>query len=106
MKGILLAVMKALMHQKKININFNKANTKCCLNVHYNADNSYFSINGKVIIKFKTNNKNVNFPTEFYLEGTSNRLIATESRDVFLNENVFDILVAYISIDKYDILNI
>ena len=32
---------------KKINISFTKANTKFCLSLHYNADNSYLFVNGK-----------------------------------------------------------
>ena len=28
--------------EKKFTINFSKANTKCCLSLHYNHDNSYF----------------------------------------------------------------
>ena len=33
------------------------------LSLHYNDDNSYLFVNGKEIIKFKADNKNVNFPT-------------------------------------------
>ena len=62
----LLELMEALVHQKKkVSINFSKANTKFCLNLHYNVDNSYLFVNGKEIFKFKANNKNVNFPTQF-----------------------------------------
>ena len=45
--------------EKKFSINFTKTNTKFCLCLHYNADNSYLFVNGKGIIKFKANNKNV-----------------------------------------------
>ena len=31
--------------EKKFNINFTKENTKFCLSLHYNADNSYFFVN-------------------------------------------------------------
>ena len=31
--------------EKKFSINFTKANTKFCLTLHYNADNSYFFVN-------------------------------------------------------------
>ena len=59
--------MEALFHQrKKISINITKANTKFCLSLHYNADNSYLFVNGKGIIKFKSNNKIVNIPTRFF----------------------------------------
>ena len=84
--------------EKKFNINFSKRNTKFCLGLHYNADNSYLFVNGKEI--FKVCNKNVNFPTQGitwkYIFGFS----AIESRDVSLNENVYDFSVDYNSIDK------
>ena len=91
---------------KKFSINFTKANTKFCLSLHYTADNSYMSINGKEIFKFKTDNKNNNFPTQFSLRGIPNGFSATESREVSLNGNVYDLSVDYDSVDKSDILNI
>ena len=92
--------------EKKFSINFTKANTKFCLSLHYNTDNIYLSVNGKEIIKFKSDNKNVNFQTRFCLGSISDKFSATESRDVCLNENMYDFLVHYSSIDKSDILNI
>ena len=58
--------------EKKISINFSKSNTKFCLSLHYNADNSYLFVNGKEIFKLKADNKNVNFPTQFCLRSISN----------------------------------
>ena len=43
---------------------------------------------------------NVDFPTQFCLGN------ATESREVSVNENIYDFSVNYHSIDKSDILNI
>ena len=54
--------------ENKFSINFSKANAKFCLSLHYNSDNSYLFVNGQEICKFKTDNKNVNFPTQFCLE--------------------------------------
>ena len=68
--------------EKTFDINFSKANTKFCLSLHYKADNSYLLVNGKEIFKFKTDNKNVNFPTQFCLRSISNGFSATESRDI------------------------
>ena len=85
---------------------FTKANTRLCLSLHYNADNSYLFVNGKEILKFKANNRNVNFPTQFCLGNISNGFSITESREVSLNGNVYDFSVDYNSIDKFDILNI
>ena len=102
-----MVLIEALVHQKKkFRINFSKVNTKFCLSLRYNADNSYFFVNGKEIFKFKGNNKNVNFPTQFCLGSISNGFSATESREVSLNGNVYDFSVEYYSIDKSDILNI
>ena len=91
--------------EKKFSINFTKKNTKCCLSLHYNADNSYLLVNGKEIIKFKDDNKNVNFPTWFCLGSISDGPSATESREVSLNGNVYHFSVDYNSIDKSNILN-
>ena len=43
---------------KKFDVNFSKANlnTKFCLSLHYNGDNSYLLFTGKEIFKFKTDN--------------------------------------------------
>ena len=82
-----------------------KSNTKFCLSLHYNDDNSHLFVNGNEIIKFKANNKNVNF--WFCLGSTSDGFTATEkSREVSLNGNVYDFSVDYSSIDKSDILKI
>ena len=65
--------------EKKFSINFTKANTKLCLSLHYNANNSYLFVNGKEIFKFKADNKNVNFPTQFCLGRISDEFGNTES---------------------------
>ena len=62
-------------------------------------------VNGKEIIKFKTDNENVNFPTRFCLESISDGFSAIDSRES-LNGNVHDFSVHYNSVDKSDILNI
>ena len=46
-------------------------------------------VNGKEIFKFKADNKNVHFPTQFFLESISNGFSNTESREVPLNTNVY-----------------
>ena len=58
------------------------------------------------MFKFKANNKNINFSTQFCLESISNGFSASESREVYLNGNVQDLSVNYNSIEKSDILNI
>ena len=92
--------------EKKIRFMFTKSNNKFSLSLHYNADNSYLFVNGIEIIKFIANNKKVNFQTRFCLGNISDGFSATESREVSLNEYVYDFSVDYNSIDKSDILNI
>ena len=60
------------------------------MSLHYNVDNSYLFVNGKEIFKFKTDNKNVNFPTQFCIGRISNGFSAAESRKVYLYENVYE----------------
>ena len=76
------------------------------MSLHYNADKSYLFFNGKEIFKFKADNKNVNFPTQFCLGSISNGFSANKSREVSSNGNLYDFSVDYNSIDKSDILNI
>ena len=45
---------------------------------------SYLFVNKK--FKFKADNKNVNFPTQFCIGSISNGFSATESRELSLNE--------------------
>ena len=72
----------------------------------YVADNSYLFVNPKEILKFKADNKTVNFPAQFCFRSIPNGFSARESREVSLNVNVYDFSVDYNSIDNYDILNI
>ena len=68
--------------EKKLSIIFGLANTKFCLSLNYNADNRYLFFNGKGIFKFKTDNKNANFPTQFCLESIFNGFSASVSREI------------------------
>ena len=78
MKEILLVLMEDLVHQKKGLILVLVKQTQK-FEFHYNADNSYFLVNGKEIFKFKFSNKNANFPTQFCLGSISNGFSNTES---------------------------
>ena len=88
-------------HKKNFNINFTNANRKFSLSLHYNVDNSYLFVNGKEIFKFKADNTNVRFPTQFCLGSVSNGFSATESGEVSLNGNMYDFSADYNSIVKY-----
>ena len=72
------------------------------MSLHDNDDNSYLFVNGKEIYKFKADNKNVNFPTQFCLASISNKF---ESEELSFKGNVFDFSVDYDAIDISDILN-
>ena len=74
--------------------------------MHYNADTSYLSVNGKENFKSKADIKNANFSTRFCLESISDGFSNIESRKVSLNENVYDFSADYYSVDKSDILKI
>ena len=54
--------------KKKFSTNFTKANTKFCLSLRYNADNSYLFVNWKKVFKFKADNKMLTFQLSFFLE--------------------------------------
>ena len=45
--------MEALVDQKKNSINLSETNTKFCLSVHYNANNSYLFVNRKKYLSLK-----------------------------------------------------
>ena len=45
--------------EKLYSINFTKTNTKSCLNLHYNGDNSYLFVNGTEIYKFKASDSEI-----------------------------------------------
>ena len=76
------------------------------MNLRDKADNIYLFVNGKKKFKFKADNKNKNFPTQFCLGSISNGFSATKSREVSLNGNVYDFSVDYNSIHKSNILNV
>ena len=69
------------------------------MSFHYNGDNSYLFDNGKEILKFKANNGNVNFPTQFCPGTISNGFGPVESRKVSLNRNVYDFSVDIYCLD-------
>ena len=90
MKVQLSELMENLVHQRKKLVLIFVKQTKFCLSLHYNVYNSYLLVNGKIILKFKADNYNVNFPTQFSLGSISNGFSATESRGVSLTGNTYD----------------
>ena len=76
------------------------------MSLYYNYVNSYLFVNGQEIFKFKADNKNGNFPTQFCLGNTSNGFGVTDSREVSLKGNVNDFSVNYNASGKSGVLNI
>ena len=58
------------------------------------------------IYKFKADNKNVNFPTQFFLGSISKKFGVIDSREGSLKENMCDFLVDYNAFDQSNILKI
>ena len=75
------------------------------MSLHYNGEDSYLFLNGKEIIELKADNKSLNFPTRLCLNIISHGFMATDSREVSLNENVYDFSVDYNSIEESGMLN-
>ena len=79
--------MEALAHKKKkFSINFSKSKAKFCFSLHYNGCNNYLFVNGKEIYKFKVNNGNVNFPSQFCLGIISNKFNYVEVEEMSFKE--------------------
>ena len=72
----------------------------------YNSDNSYLFVKQKKYYKFKVSNKNVNFPSNFFLGSISNKFDNVDSEEVSLKGNVYDLSVDYDAFDNSNILNI
>ena len=59
---------------------------------------------GKEILKFKANNKDVNFSTQFYLGKVCiGKIAAAESTEVSFKGSVYDFSVDYNAINKSDV---
>ena len=85
---------------------FIKKIQKFCLSLHCNHDNRYFFINGKEIYKFKADNKNVIFPSQFCLVSISNKFAHPGTREVSFKVNVYDFSVNNNAINKSYIFNV
>ena len=84
--------------EKKCSFYFTKANTKFCLSLHYNYNNSYLSL--KLIITMLI------FHASFIQEAYPMDLELVILSEVSLKRNVYDFSVDYSAIDIFDIFNI
>ena len=87
-----------LSAEKMYSINFTKVNTKFCLRLHYNGDNSYLFINGTEIIKFKAKDS-VIVLNNLCLANVSKDFSASNMNKIGLNGYIYDFSVDYDSID-------
>ena len=58
-KGPTQELEHTLSAEKQYSIKFTKKNTKFCLSLHYNGENSYLFVNGTEIIKFKAKDSEI-----------------------------------------------
>ena len=83
---------------------FSKANTKSCLILHYNGDESYFFVNKTEICKFHLKD-NISW-YNFCLESVSKDLTKGKQSEISLNGNLYDFSVDHSSSKKEEIPNI
>ena len=95
----------ALVQQKKrSSINFDKPETKFCLSLYYNGDESYLNVNKTEFSKFKAKD-NIGW-CNFCLRKISKDFTKDEQCKNSLNGTVYDFPVDHSSIKKEDILSI
>ena len=58
------------------------------------------------MIKFKANNGNFNFPTQFFLGNITNKFSYVEAEEMQFKRMFYGFLIEYDAIDKSDKLNI
>ena len=79
--------------------NFTVENKIFCLSLHYNNDNSYLFVNGKVVTKFKAENSElIKYP--MFLGGLSKDYNKNSRKNTGLYGNVYDFSVDYSAISN------
>ena len=86
-------------------INFIKVNTKFCLSLHYNGNNSYLFVNGTKIHKFKAKDSMI-VPNNLCLGNVSKDFSASNMNKTEFNGYIYDFSVDYDSIDVGNIKDI
>ena len=75
-------------------LNFTVDNKLFCLSLHYNSDDSYLSVNGKKVTKFKAKSSElIKYP--MCLGGLSKDYNENSRKDTELYGNVYDFSVDY-----------
>ena len=96
---------KALSVEKMFSINFTKANTKFCLNLHYNGANSYLFVNGTEIYKFTAKDSMIVL-NNLYFGNISKDFSMSNMKKTGFNGYIYDFSVDYNSIGVSDIQDI
>ena len=86
-------------------INFTKVNTKFCLRLHYNGDNSYLFVNGTEIIKFNAKDSMI-VPNNLCLGNVSKDFSTSNMNKTGFNGYIYDFSVDYNAIDVDNIKDI
>ena len=94
-----------LTAEKEYAINFSEQKKKFCLRFHYNGVNSYLSVDGIEIYKFKSKNSEIN-AAPLCLDNVSKDILADNMKETGLYGYVYDFSVNYCSIDVDNVLDI
>ena len=86
-------------------INFTKTDTKFCLSLHYNGENSYLFVTGTEIHKFQAKDSEI-VATTLCLGKISKDVSVDNMKKTGLNGYVYDFSVDYDTIAVDDILDI
>ena len=104
-KGPTQGLEHTLAAEKVYSINFTEVNTKFCLSLHYNGENSYLFVNGKEIHKFTAKDSMI-VPNNLYLGNVSKDFSASNMKKSWFNGYIYEFSVDYDSTDVDDILDI
>ena len=85
-------------------INFTVTNKKICLSLHYNRTNSYLSVNGTEIYKFKAKDSEI-LVGPIYLRNISKDCLVNNMKRTGFTGYVYDFSVDYEAIAVVDIKN-
>ena len=95
----------SLSGEKMYSISFTKVNTKFCLSLHYNGDDSYLLVNGTESIKFKAKDSII-VSNNLCLGNVSKDFSASNMKKTESNGYIYDFSLDYDSIDADNIKDI
>ena len=95
----------SLSGEKMYSINFIKVNTKFCLSLHCNGDNSYLFVNDTEIVKFQAKDSMI-VPNNLCLGNVSKNVSASNMEKNRFNGYIYDFSVDNDDDDSIDVDNI